>query len=101
MEFSNQLTNQFFLNVLKGLSKFKLNDFNSNNTEGVRLLGGMEGVLLSYGKLKPGVLIEYDTIEYVVNYLIIKKTKTRKQTYPEKMVKMFEELRVELFETNE
>ena len=72
------------------------NKFNLQNNSTSRVFGAIEGILLCYGKIKPGVnwnFKEYDV--EVTGWLGRKSIETRQQTYRELMVELLSELIVE------
>ena len=78
-------------NLVNILVKAKEYDLTLNTSN--RFFGGIEGILLCYGKLIPGG--EWGFKEYqveVTGWLGKKTIKTRQQTYRERMVELLHEL---------
>ena len=74
----------------------KANTFNLQNDSTSRVFGAIEGILLCYGKIQPGVDWNFKEFDVEVTGFFGKVTiKKRKQTYRELMVELLTELIVE------
>jgi hypothetical protein len=80
------------INILSEANKFNLQSGSTEN----RIFGAIEGILLCYGKIKPGVNWDFKEIEVEVTGWFGKVTiEKRQQTYRELMVELLTELIVE------
>jgi hypothetical protein len=78
-------------NLINILSKAKEYRLDTDATG--RVFGAIEGILLCYGKLKPGVDWGFKEYQVEVTGWFGKKTiETRQQTYRQLMVELFQEL---------
>mgnify|MGYP000609207513 CR=1 FL=1 len=72
------------------------NKFNLQNNSTSRVFGAIEGILLCYGKIKPGVNWNFKEYDVEVTGWFGKVTiEKREQTYRELMVELLTELIVE------
>ena len=79
----------------------KANTFNLGNDRTSRVFGAIEGILLCYGKLTPGVPWKFKELDVEVTGWLGKVTiEKREQTYRELMVELLSELIVEQTNSN-
>ena len=79
----------------------KANTFNLQNDSTSRVFGAIEGILLCYGKLTPGVPWKFKELDVEVTGWFGKVTiEKREQTYRELMVELLSELIVEQTNSN-
>lgn len=80
---------QAMSNILAEANKCNLQSYGQES----RVFGAIEGVLLCYGKLKPGVLWNYKYVDVeVTGWFGKKKIEKRQQTYRELMVELLRQL---------
>lgn len=71
----------------------KAKEYNLKLDKSNRVFGVIEGILLCYGKLKPGGEWGFKKIQVeVIGWFGKKRIETREQTYRERMVELFQEL---------
>lgn len=76
-------------NILALANKKNLKSYDADS----RIFGVIEGILLSYGKLTPGIPFKYKEFDVeVTGWLLKKKIEKRQQTYRELMVELLTEL---------
>jgi len=95
----NSLNKQVFQNILEfykkndSYSKTAWSTGNYSHHKCIRSLGVMEGILLSYGMLIPGQTFDFKMVDVIEwGWFGKKHIVTRKQTYSEFIVELFEEL---------
>lgn len=83
------LSIQTMSNILAEANKKNLKSYNPDS----RVFGAIEGILLCYGKLTPGVTVDFKEYDVeVTGWFGRKKIEKRQQTYRELMVELLKQL---------
>jgi len=83
------LSIQTMSNILAEANKKNLKSYNTDS----RVFGAIEGILLCYGKLTPGVTVDFKEYDVeVTGWFGRKKIEKRQQTYRELMVELLKQL---------
>ena len=83
------LSIQAMSNILARANKYGLKSYDAES----RVFGAIEGILLCYGKLTPGVTVDFREYDVEVKgWFGRKKIEKRRQTYRELMVELLTQL---------